>query len=140
MNFFRSVLFHMKTGGYRKYFVRGCRIPDNLFLVHMIRKVPHWITSQLQRFLDLRMLSKPRYKWWYLVFWRQRGEIPPLPASHRALDSLLCTCNKQKQKTHSSKVASIDYKSRNRSKFLVGIIDNIQIGSGDEINCSIEEK
>ena len=78
MNFFRSVLFHMKTGGYRKYFVRGCRIPDNVFLVHMVRKVPHWITSQLQRFLDLRMLSKPRYKWWYLE--TKRGNTPsPCP-------------------------------------------------------------
>ena len=78
MNFFHSVLFHMKTGGYLKYFVRRCRIPDNVFLVHMVRKVPHWITSQLQRFLDLRMLSKPRYKWWYLE--TKRGNTPsPCP-------------------------------------------------------------
>ena len=83
-------------------------VESQIILVHMVRKVAHWITLQLQTYLDVRMLSNPRYKWLYLVFWRQRGEIPPLPASHRGPDSLLCTCNKQKQKTHSSKVASID--------------------------------
>ena len=54
-------------------------VESQIILVHMVRKVAHWITLQLQTYLDVRMLSNPRYKWLYLVFWRQRGEIPPSP-------------------------------------------------------------
>ena len=51
-------------------------VESQIILVHMVRKVAHWITLQLQTYLDLRMLSKQDINDDILYFGDKEGKYP----------------------------------------------------------------